>query len=59
MVVVIRIVMLMMMMMIMALKGAIRDFYDLLTAPRAVSNTQAQVARTPLFANHVQHIDEK
>ena len=29
---------------IIALKGAIRDFYNLLTAPRTVSNTYAQVA---------------
>ena len=43
--------MVMMMMMIIitvivtAFKGAIRDFYNLLTAPRTVSNTYAQVAR--------------
>ena len=32
-------------------------FYNLLTAPRAVSNTYAQVARTQSCANHVQHIE--
>ena len=42
---------------IVALKGAIRDFYNLLTAPRTVSNTYAQVARAQSFANHVQHIE--
>ena len=42
---------------IIAFKGAIRDFfYDLLTAPRTVSNTYAQVARAQSCANHVQHI---
>ena len=40
-----------------ALKGAIRDFYDLLTAPRTFSDTYAQVARTQSCANHVQHIE--
>ena len=43
---------------IIAFKGAIRDFfYNLLTAPRAVSNTYAQVARAQSCANHVQHIE--
>ena len=40
-----------------ALKGAIRDFYDLLIVPRTVSNTYAQVARAESCGNHVQHID--
>ena len=31
-------------------------FYNLLTAPRTVSNTYAQVARAQSCANHVQHI---
>ena len=31
-------------------------FYHLLTAPRTVSNTYAQVARAQSCANHVQHI---
>ena len=31
-------------------------FYNLLTAPRAVSNMYAPVARAQLCANHVQHI---
>ena len=42
---------------IIALKGANRDFYNLLTAPRTVSNTYAQVARAQSFANRVQHIE--
>ena len=42
---------------IIAFKGAIRDFYHLLTAPRTVSNTHAQVARAQSCANHVQHIE--
>ena len=42
--------------MIIALKSAIRDLYNLLTAPRFVSNTYAQVTRTQSCANHVQHI---
>ena len=32
-------------------------FYNLLTAPRTVSNTYAQEARAQLSANHVQHIE--
>ena len=40
-----------------ALKGGNRDFYNLLTAPRTVSNTYAQVARAQSRANHVQHIE--
>ena len=44
--------------MIIALQGAIRDFfYNLLTAPRTVSNTYVQVARGQSCANHVQHIE--
>ena len=31
-------------------------FYNLLTAPRTVSNTYARVARAQSCANHVQHI---
>ena len=42
---------------IIAFKGAIRDFYNLLTAPRTVSNTYDQVARAQPCANHVQHIE--
>ena len=42
---------------IIAFKGAIRDFYNLLTAPRTISNTHAQVARAQSCANHVQHIE--
>ena len=47
---------LMMMMIIIALKGSNRDFYNLLSAPRTVSNTHAQGARAQPCANHVQHI---
>ena len=32
-------------------------FYSLLTAPRTVSNTYAQVARAQSCANHLQHVD--
>ena len=31
-------------------------FYNLLTAPRTVSNKDAQVARAQSRANHVQHV---
>ena len=41
---------------IIALQSAIRDCYNLLTAPRTVSNTYVQVARALSCANHVQHI---
>ena len=49
--------MLMMMIITIALKGANRDFYNLLTAPRTVSNMNAQVARAQSCANHVQHLE--
>ena len=39
------------------LKGTFRDYYNLLTAPRAVSNTSAQVARAQLCAHHAQHVE--
>ena len=42
---------------IIAFKGAVRDFYNLLAAPRTVSNTYAQVAKTQSCENHVQHIE--
>ena len=42
---------------IIAFKGAIRDFFNLLTAPRTVSNMYTQVARVQSCANHVQHIE--
>ena len=38
-------------------KGAIRDFCNLLTASRTISNTHARVARVQRCANHVQHIE--
>ena len=41
---------------IIALKGAIRYFYSLPTAPRTLSNTHAQVVLAQSCANHVQHI---
>ena len=50
--------MMMMMMITIVFKGAIWDyFYNLLTAPRTVSNTHPQVARAQSCANHVQRID--
>ena len=45
------------MIIIIALKGANRDFYNLLTAPQTVSNTYAQEAREESCENHVQHIE--
>ena len=56
-IIIIRMMMMIMMIMIIALKGAIRDFYNLLTAPRTVSNAYALVARAQSCANHVQHIE--
>ena len=56
-VVVIVIIIIIIVIIIIALKGAVRDFYSLLTAPRTVSNTFAQVARAQSCANHVQHIE--
>ena len=41
--------------LLIVLKGAKRDAYNLLTAPRTVSNTYAQMTRTHSCANHVQH----
>ena len=38
------------------MKDVNKDFYKLLTAPRTVSNTHAQVVRTQSCANHVQHV---
>ena len=35
----------------------IEIFYNLLTAPRTVSNTYAQVSLAQSCANHVQHIE--
>ena len=37
------------------LSGAIRYFYNLLTALRTVSNEHAQLAKSPLCVNDVQH----
>ena len=48
-------IMIMMMMIVIALKGAIREFYNLLTTRRTLSDTFAQVARAHSCANHVQH----
>ena len=42
---------------IIAFKGAIRDFDNLLTAPRTVSSTYAQVALAQSSANLVQHME--
>ena len=41
---------------IFAWKGAIQDFYNLLTAPQTVSKVYALMARAQSYANHVQHI---
>ena len=52
-----------MIIILIPLKGAIRDFfffffffYNLLTAPRIVSNMYIQKAKAKSCANHVQHI---
>ena len=42
--------------MIIALKGAIWDFYNPLTMPWTVSNMYAQVAHAQQCVNHMQHI---
>ena len=42
---------------IIAFKGAIRDFFNLLTALQTVFNMYDQVARVQSCANHVQHIE--
>ena len=55
--IVIVMIMVIMMIIIIALKAANRDFCYLLTSPRTVSNTYAQVARAQSCANHVQHIE--
>ena len=41
----------------MALKGAVGGFYNLLTVLQTVSNTYAQVAGMQSCANRVQHIE--
>ena len=46
-----------MIMIMIAMKGEIRDLYNLLTAPRAVTNTYAQVVMAGSCANHVQYIE--
>ena len=45
------------MIIMIALKGAIRDIYNLLTAPRTVSNTYTKAVRAQPHANHVLHIE--
>ena len=50
------IMMMMMMLIIISVKGAIRDFYNLLSAPRTVSDAYAQATRAQSRANRVQHI---
>ena len=42
---------------VIALKGANRDFYNLLTAPRTVSSKCAQVAKLQSCANHMQNTE--
>ena len=42
---------------IIALKAPFEIFYILLTAPRTVSNTYAEVARAQSCANRMQHIE--
>ena len=57
-IIIIIIIIIIMMMMMIAFKGALRDFlYNLLIAPRTITNTYAQVAKAQSSANHVQHIE--
>ena len=46
-----------MIIIIFAMKGAVPDFYYLLTAAQTVSNTYAQVAWAQMCTNDVQHIE--
>ena len=46
-----------MIMIMMGLKGAIREFYNLITSPRTISSMYAEVARARSWANHLQHIE--
>ena len=49
--------MIMIIIITIVLKGVIRDLYNLLTAPRTVSNTNAEVAQAQSCANHAQHVE--
>ena len=51
------VVVMMMIMMMIALKCAIRDVYNLLTAPLTVSSTYTQGAEEQSCENHVHHIE--
>ena len=44
------------MIILIASKGAVGHFYNILTAPRTASNMYAQAGRAQSRANHVQHI---
>ena len=41
---------------VIALKGAIEDFYNLPTVPGTVSNMYTQVVRAQSCTNHIKHI---
>ena len=56
-IIIILIIMMMIIIIIIAFKAQFEIVYNLLTAPRTVSNTYAQVARAQSCANHVQHIE--
>ena len=43
--------MIMVTVLMVALKGAVRDFYNLLTTPQTVSNSYAQTARAQATSN--------
>ena len=49
------IIIIMIVIIIITLKCAIRDFYNLFTAPQTVVNTYAQATRAQSCADHVQH----
>ena len=51
------IIIIIMIIIVIAWKVAIRNFHNLLTATRTVSNTCAQVAWAQSCANHVLHIE--
>ena len=51
------IIIIIMIIIVIAWKVAIRNFHNLLTATRTVSNTYAQVAWAQSCANHVLHIE--
>ena len=56
-VIVVVVVIIIIIIIIIALKGTIRDFYNLLTAPQTVSNRYTQVAWVQSCAVDMQHTE--